>query len=131
MPIHGTGLRKLALQPSEASSLFGETVKALVRHYGLPAPLPVTDPFELVLWGNVAYLALPARRREAFELLRSSIGTNPTAILAATRRALERVCAYARDEKQQGHDGGSGANEARRRGSQTNYNRTLRKKEAE
>lgn len=88
------GSRKLKPTPSEASSLLSEAVTALRRHYGPPAPPPMTDPFELVLWENVAYLAPPARRREAFELLRSTIGTNPTAILAATRRALERVTAH-------------------------------------
>jgi endonuclease-3 len=39
----------------------------------------------------VAYLASPARRREAFELLRSTVGTSPKAILAAKRQALEKV----------------------------------------
>jgi len=66
-------------------------VKALRSHYGPPEPLPTADPFELVLWDNVAYLAPPARRREAFELLRSTIGTSPKAILSATRAALEQV----------------------------------------
>ncbi|MBI2839593.1 MAG: DUF3810 family protein [Acidobacteria bacterium] len=93
-PMTVRGSRKLKPNPSEASSRLGEAVKALRRHYGPPAPLPTTAPFELVLWENVAYLAPPARRREAFELLRSTIGTNPTAILAATRRALERVTAH-------------------------------------
>ena len=68
-------------------------VKALRSHYGQPEPLPTADPFELVLWDNVAYLAPPARRREAFALLRSTIGTTPKAILGATRAALEQVTA--------------------------------------
>lgn len=54
---------------------------------------PTTDPFELILWENVAYLAPPARRREAFEELKGSIGTNPAVILAAKPSALERVTA--------------------------------------
>ena len=54
----------------------------LLEHYGPPAPVPTADPFELVLWENVAYLAPPARRREAFEQLKSVIGTSPTLILA-------------------------------------------------
>ena len=68
-----------------------DTAKALRKHYGAPQPPPTADPFELVLWENVAYLASPARRREAFELLRSTIGTSPKAILEAKRRALEAV----------------------------------------
>lgn len=68
-----------------------ETVKVLRRHYRSPAQLPTTDPFELILLENVAYLASPARRREAFELLRRTIGTDPIAILAAEPKALEQV----------------------------------------
>jgi endonuclease-3 len=69
-------------------------VDALRGYYGRPAPPPSTDPFELVLWENVAYLALPARRSEAFELLRRTVGTTPEAILRATPQALERVTGH-------------------------------------
>lgn len=68
-------------------------VTVLRKHHGAPEPLPTTDPFELVLLENVAYLAPPARRREAFELLRSTVGTSPRAILSARRQALETVTA--------------------------------------
>jgi endonuclease III len=68
-----------------------EAVQALERHYGPPSRPPATDPFELVLLENVAYLATPKCRLEAFELLRSAIGTTPKAILAANHKALERV----------------------------------------
>ena len=68
-----------------------QAVRVLRRHHGAPEPPPSADPFELILWENVAYLALPARRREAFELLQSTIGTNPQAILSAKRQALETV----------------------------------------
>jgi endonuclease-3 len=64
-------------------------VKILKKHYGLPVPPPTTDPFELVLWLNVAYLARPSRRLEAFEQLKSSVGTSPAAILSASPQALE------------------------------------------
>ena len=70
-----------------------DTVDALRRHYGSPEQLPTADPFELILLENVAYLASPARRREAFELLRRTIGTDPIAILAADSQALEQVTA--------------------------------------
>lgn len=70
-----------------------EAVKILRQHYGSPAPLPTTDPFELILWENVAYLASPARRGEAFDLLKRTIGTDPIAILAADQQALENITA--------------------------------------
>lgn len=78
----------------EASLSLREAVKVLKKHYGPPAPLPTADPFELVLWENVAYLAAPARRREAFAELRSTIGTSPKRILSTKSKALERVTAH-------------------------------------
>jgi len=68
-----------------------EAVLLLKRHHGSPEALPTADPFELVLLENVAYLAPPARRHQAFAELRSTIGTEPRAILAAPREALLRV----------------------------------------
>ena len=72
----------------------GTAIARLQTHYGAPEPLPTTDPFELVLWENVAYLAPHARRLEAFRQLRHSVGTSPAAILAANKSALERVTAH-------------------------------------
>jgi endonuclease III len=69
-------------------------VELLREQHGAPDPPPSADPFELVLWENVAYLASPARRREAFELLESTVGTSPKAILAARRPALEKVTSH-------------------------------------
>ncbi len=67
---------------------------ALRAHYGTLPPVPTTDPFELILWENVAYLAPPARRAAAFELLKREVGTRPADILAASDAALERVTAH-------------------------------------
>jgi endonuclease III len=78
--------------PNQSLTL-GEAVKVLREYYGLPTPLPTADPFELILWENVAYLASPARRREAFEQLKGTVGTTPVEILAASQPALERVTA--------------------------------------
>jgi endonuclease-3 len=69
-------------------------LQALKKHYGAPEPLPTKDPFELILWENVAYLAPPARRRAAFELLRRQVGLRPGDILAASQAALERITAH-------------------------------------
>jgi endonuclease III len=72
----------------------GPAVAALRKHYGPPAEPATTDPFELILWENVAYLASPARRREAFDLLRRTVGTRPAQILAAKGTALAEVTSH-------------------------------------
>ena len=74
--------------------LLRDAIAALRKLYGRPQPLPTKNPFELVLLENVAYLAPAARRREAFELLKQTIGTEPESILAASRASLERVTAH-------------------------------------
>ena len=66
-------------------------IDTLEKHYG-PAPRPFpTDPFELVLWENVAYLADDETRRAALESLRRGVGTRPAQILGATRAQLVEV----------------------------------------
>ena len=69
----------------------GEVVERLHEVYGRPEPPPSDDPFDLVLLENVAYLADPVRRNEAFEMLEDTIGTSPHEILEAPLRDLERV----------------------------------------
>jgi endonuclease III len=71
-----------------------EAVTVLLKHYGPPTPPPTTDPFGLILWENVAYLAPDPRRREAFAQLKDTIGTSPAAILAAKRTSLEKVTSH-------------------------------------
>jgi endonuclease III len=68
-----------------------EAVHLLGKQYGPPTPLPTSDPFELILWENVAYLAPSPRRRDAFEELKRTVGTSPEALRAATQRSLERI----------------------------------------
>jgi A/G-specific adenine glycosylase len=80
--------------PATTALSLSAAIAALREFYGRPQPLPTNAPFELILLENVAYLAPAARRREAFELLQQTIGTEPEAILAATRASLERVTAY-------------------------------------
>jgi endonuclease III len=79
--------------PREAESALGirEAVRVLAEHHGSAPVLPTLDAFELILWENVAYLASPARRLEAFAILEERIGTSPAAILKASRSALEAV----------------------------------------
>ncbi len=69
-------------------------IDTLSRHTVGIEPIPTTDPFELILWENVAYLAPPARRAAAFQMLKREVGTSPQEILDAPMSALERVAAH-------------------------------------
>jgi endonuclease III len=66
-------------------------VARLANFYGKPKPPITTDPFELIVWENVAYLVSDDRRAQAFELLRKTVGTKPHEILAAPTEALLKV----------------------------------------
>jgi endonuclease-3 len=66
-------------------------VAQLEGTYGPPEALPVTGPWELILWENVAYLVDDARRQEVFRALESRIGTAPEKILAAPLESLVEV----------------------------------------
>ena len=59
-------------------------IRKLERYYGPPPkPFPV-DPFQQVVWENVAYLADDARREKAFKTLKRDVGVTPAAILHAS-----------------------------------------------
>jgi endonuclease-3 len=69
-----------------------ENLVGLLRdYYGAPEPPTVTDPLDLILWENVAYLASDEKRAEAFALLRQRVGTDPAAIVAAPHSVLLEV----------------------------------------
>jgi endonuclease III len=70
---------------------FSKLVDKLQQHYGPPAPPPSTDPLELIIWENIAYLASDKRRAEAFATLKQTIGTQPEQILAAQHSALAAI----------------------------------------
>jgi len=70
-----------------------QAIALLRKLYGPPRKPPARDPFGLVIYENVVYLASPERRREAFEELRRTVGTSPEAILGARRSVLEKVAA--------------------------------------
>src|SRR5713101_8162237 len=59
-------------------------VSQLAAHYGNPEPPITTDPFELILLENIAYLVSDDRRAQAFKTLRKRAGTKPHEILAAS-----------------------------------------------
>lgn len=66
-------------------------IDRLALFHGDQPGLPSTDPFELILLENVAYLASDNRRAEALDHLRNAVGTQPEAILRASHAALEAV----------------------------------------
>ena len=70
---------------------FSKLVDKLQQHYGSPAPPPSTDPLELIILENIAYLASDKRRAEAFAMLKQTIGTRPEQILTAKHSALAGI----------------------------------------
>jgi endonuclease III len=68
-----------------------QVVAQLLSLYGPAAPPSPTDPWELILWENVAYLADDRKRREAMTALRESVGISPEEILNAPREQLLEV----------------------------------------
>lgn len=73
------------------SSLFTATVRKLERFYGRPKLPTITDPLELILLENVAYLADDEKRGAAFAALKKKIGTRPEQILKASQKQLEEI----------------------------------------
>jgi endonuclease III len=69
-------------------SRLARIVAALRRLYGPPDPPEVTDPWEMVLFESIAYLATDERRRTAWRELEKRIGVRPEQILAAKASAL-------------------------------------------
>ncbi len=63
-------------------------ISQLAAHYGKPKAPITTDPFELILLENVAYLVSDDRREQAFKTLRRSAGTKPHEILAASHEDI-------------------------------------------
>jgi endonuclease III len=61
----------------------------LKRLYGDVASPEPRDPFELILWENAAYLVDDARRSLVFESLKSRVGVDAPALLAAGPRKIE------------------------------------------
>src|SRR5881396_4416698 len=66
-------------------------VTALRRYYGKPSAPISRDPFHLVLWEQVGYLVPDAQRRRAFSALRTTVGLQPTAVVAAPPSKLETI----------------------------------------
>ena len=67
------------------------SVRLLRDYYGKPELPVVTDPLELILWENVAYLVDDQKRMMAFDLLKQRVGTAPEALLSAPDAVLLEV----------------------------------------
>lgn len=60
-----------------------QMIRALGRHYGPPRSLAPKDPFQLLLWEYVAYLADEPKRAAAFEELKTTVGLRPSQVADA------------------------------------------------
>lgn len=67
---------------------FAALIDRLAQLYGEPAPPVVTEPFAMILWENIAYLASDAKRGEAFTELANKVGLTPAAIRKAKDSTL-------------------------------------------
>jgi len=65
-----------------------KVVDALERAYGRPDPPEVTDPFEMILFENAAYLVDDDKRLAVWNRLRRQVGVSPGAILNAPQERL-------------------------------------------
>jgi endonuclease III len=71
-----------------------DVVDCLRAHHGPADPPPAADPWRLILWETVAYLADDDRRRAAFRMLEKRVGLKPANIAAADDEALLAVTAH-------------------------------------
>jgi endonuclease-3 len=72
----------------KAKPLLPKLIEELQKYYGAPEAPISTDPFELILYENVAYLVSDEQREKAFAMLRHHVGTKPHEILAAAHDDL-------------------------------------------
>ena len=72
---------------------FWKVVEQLERHYGPPSPPASRDPFELILYENIAYLVSDDKREKAFRELKKRVGTRPADVLTASLEQLTEITA--------------------------------------
>src|SRR5262245_65604203 len=70
---------------------FQQIIAKLENVYGRPQAPRITDPVEMILFENVAYLVSDDQRKKAFDAMRDQIGLNPTDILSAPSDKLVEV----------------------------------------
>ena len=79
--------------PARTHIALRAAIARLAKFYGPPPRPPATDPFELVIWENCAYLVDDARRAAVFTRLRRDVGLKPAPILAKPLPALADIIA--------------------------------------
>jgi endonuclease III len=68
-----------------------DLISRLEAFYGPPEPPAVTDPFEMILWENAAYLVDDERRARALARLREKVGLDPEDILGTPTEVLAEI----------------------------------------
>jgi hypothetical protein len=68
-----------------------QLVRRLEKFHGAQAGPLAVDPYQLLLWEYVAYLADDEKRLAAYQLLARTVGTEPAKILAAPSTVLLEV----------------------------------------
>jgi len=68
-----------------------DQISRLEAFHGPPEPPAVTDPFEMILWENAAYLVDDERRARVFNRLREEVGLAPEEILEIPLETLAGV----------------------------------------
>jgi endonuclease III len=68
-----------------------DLIARLEAYYGKPEPPVATDPFEVIVWENAAYLVNDERRARVFGRLREMVGLDPEEILGTPPGVLADV----------------------------------------
>ena len=76
--------------PKQATA-FQEVIRKLKALYGPPRPPKTTEPLEMILLENVAYMVGDEQREEAFDALRDRVGLSPVDIVTARDEKLLEV----------------------------------------
>ena len=79
--------------PRQCRSRSRRPTRPLEKHHGSVVQKGAADPWELILWENVAYLVNDDRRAEAYRALEREVGLAPEKILAVDRKRLGKVIA--------------------------------------
>jgi endonuclease-3 len=83
--------KKRVLRSAQDDSALNDIIRRLAEFHGPPpAPFP-GDPFAMILWEQVAYLATDAKRRAAFDALETRVGLTPIAIARAKPATLTAI----------------------------------------
>lgn len=85
--VHRSGYATAAIRMTDLHDI----VKRLADACGPIGEPLLTDPFELIVWENIAYLANDERRGKAMSRLRRNVGLSPEDILAASDEELSKA----------------------------------------